>query len=48
MPQHSPLTQPPSQVFRQADGEFVRILDDIRYGRNTQQVRGGPEGGREG
>ena len=45
-PTSSPLIPPPPQVFRQADGEFVRILDDIRYGRNTQQVRGWgePEG----
>ena len=23
------------QVFRQSDDEFVRLLDDIRYGRNV-------------
>lgn len=30
-----------AQVFRQKDERFVRILDDVRYGRNTQ-VGGGP------
>ena len=25
-------------MFRQQDGEFVRILDDIRYGRNAQKA----------
>ena len=35
----SPPPHLPPQVFRQQEGsEFVRILDDIRYGRNVLQA----------